>query len=435
MQTARVGASATEGAVNALPLRLSLGYLIATFILFLGVGNVERIPNLWNLVLFLGLAWSMLWLGFKLYKPAVATPKFRSNGRLLNVIVSFAGLHYFFYGVVHLQLYGMGSPGQILAGMTDPGGSYLQKFEAAESLRLGAVVSPATQLLTLTSILALPLVPLAIIHWRRLTFWTKAIGIAGLMSYSAFFLAIGTMKGLGDTIAFAVAGFLIVYVQRGPGDTKRRIGSVLAVVASLLAFLIYMSVNQSDRARLVGIEDRFEPSPLISSIVSEEFALGVAVTAFYPTHGYEGLALNLTQDFVWTMGRGSSRALDSYVTQYLDRPSVFASTYPARTEVTTGWPALMNWTTIYPWLASDFTFLGAALLMLPLGWLLAKTWFESVTRKDPVAAVLFAQLVLLIVYIPANNQIGTGRASLIAAAILLVLYTITRPRISMDRSR
>lgn len=105
-------------------------------------------------------------------------------------------------------------------------------------------------------------------------------------------------------------------------------------------FVGYMAFNQSQRVTHAGIEGRFESNALIASLTSDEFAREVAVVGFYPTHGYIGLSYNLQTPFVWSQGRGNSRALDSHWTQYVGGKSAYDSTYPARTAVRTGWPRL-----------------------------------------------------------------------------------------------
>jgi hypothetical protein len=196
------------------------------------------------------------------------------------------------------------------------------------------------------------------------------------------------------------------------------------MVLLTVTFVSYMSFNQAQRIEAVGIQRLFQPNPVVTSLLGPDLARGVTATLFYPTHGYQGLAYNLQTDFQWTKGLGSSRALDSYWTQYLQGASQSGSTYPARTEVRTGWPQGQYWATIYPWLASDITFPGTIAFMGLLGWWLAKLWFESVIIRARLSILLLAQALLCIAYIPANNQIGIGRPSLIAFLSLVSLYVL-----------
>ena len=96
-----------------------------------------------------------------------------------------------------------------------------------------------------------------------------------------------------------------------------------------------------------------------------------------------------------------------------------------RTQIATGWDAGKYWSTIYPWLASDLTFPGAILFMALVGWWLARWWVEATYGGDRLAMLLFAEVMLLIAFVPANNQIGISRPNTIGALTLLVLYALS----------
>ena len=211
---------------------------------------------------------------------------------------------------------------------------------------------------------------------------------------------------------------------------------IAAAALLVLGFAGYMAYNQGSRISDTTLAKQFEPNPIVQKFASEEFARGVTVLAFYPTHGYQGLAYNLETPFEWTGGRGASRAFDSYVSQYGLADGVSDRTYPARTERRTGWPAGMYWATIYPWLASDLGFLGAALFMAVVGWWMARWWVEAAAHRSKIAMLLFAQALGLVAYVPANNQLGLSRPNLIAFATLVVIYLVTpRPGVPRFSSR
>jgi hypothetical protein len=151
---------------------------------------------------------------------------------------------------------------------------------------------------------------------------------------------------------------------------------------------------------------------------------GIESALFYPTHGYRGLAESLTQPFVFTDGYGGNRALNRYLVQYVGAPDQTLYTYPARTEFARGYPAGLVWHTIYPWLASDLTFLGAVLSMGIVGWAVAAMWIRSVMTRDPVAIGILAYLAILVAFIPANNQIGTSQTNLIGFVTLTVVFML-----------
>lgn len=415
-----------------MPLKVTLMWLGGTFALFLALGNTSDVTNMGTLVGFVSATLIMLVIGY------VAQIKFRgssntvsaertsfSNGEVRSARrwVVVGSLFYLAFGLSSMANYGLLSPSAIAQAVLNPGSSYFSRLRAAEALTATGTTSTVTQLLTLVAALATPVVPFLILYWSgKLGLGVRLLAFVGLGSYASYWLAIGTLKGLGDIVAFASAALLIQALGSWP-RSRRRVNRKQLIAAGLLAtvFAGYMVVNQGQRLT-AGAVAGFDANPAIASVIGDEAARGLNVTIFYPTQGYLGLAKNLETPFAWSGFRGSSRALDSYITQYSGSPSAYESTYPARTEERTGYPALMYWATIYPWVASDFTFPGAALLMGLLGWWLARLWIEAAFLRRRLSVLLFSQLVLLVAYIPANNQIGLMRPGLITFVTLTVTY-------------
>jgi len=333
------------------------------------------------------------------------------------------------FGVASMLSYGAKEPGDILASIAHPGAAYSAKFGIYELQTATGERNSVIQILTILAVLSTPLVPMTIIYWRRLGLGTKLIAGLGVVCYAAFFLFIGTLKGLGDLLVYGLAGILVSalgtwHPLRGFGNNKVR--AVFAGIL-LIGFVGYMANNQSQRMVVFGIAGKYEPTPVVAALVGDSLGRGLSAVGSYPTQGYLGLAYNLDTPFEWTRGLGSSRAVGSYWDQYIGSSGTSELTYPARTELRTGWPAGMYWATIYPWLASDLTFPGAAIFMGAVGWMFAKFWHQGAFRRSRLSLLLFCQLALLLIYVPANNQIGIGRPSMIAFLSLVAIYLFKRP--------
>lgn len=419
---ARSPASIRTGDLNA-PLKIGVAWLTGTYVLFLLVGQVGKVPDLWKLTIFVAATIFAFaagyWLKIRTYKdgglelPAVASAnEMRSVRRWITI----SGLYLSIFGLTLMREYGATSVAAVLHSVLHPGSAYFLRLRVAD-LSAGSIM---VQALTVLAVLTTPLVPLAVLYWERLTITTRSLTITAVTLYGAYWFFIGTQKGLGDFVVFALAAFLVR--AQGRQRASGRIRRVAPVVLIAIGFLGYMSFNQSDRVNSVGQEQNFGVNPVLASVTGTDFARGLGMAATYPSHGYLGLAYNLDTPFRWTGFRGASRALDSYLTQYAGQTSVSDDTYPARTESRTGWPAGMYWATIYPWLASDLTFPGAVLFMGLVGWWLARFWYECVWQSRKLALLLMCQLVLLLAYVPANNQIGITRAGLITFLSLAGLY-------------
>jgi hypothetical protein len=413
------------------PLKVALVWLAGTYVLFLVVGEVGLVPDLYKLTAYVASTLACLIGGYRLKiaqlrgrEPSEALPIEQDDVRGIRLMLVLSALYYLAYGLAYMSEYGVASLQAVLAAISDPGSAYLAKFDVYENQVAGASSNPVVQVITLAAVLSAPLVPFLIIYWRRLTLDVKLFALLSLLVYCAFFIAIGTLVGLGNILIFTAVSVLVVRARTvRSASSRRRRGAVAIALIAGVAFAGYMSYNQSQRLEATGISQRFEPNPLVRSITGDQFARGVSVTAFYPTHGYVGLSYNLDTPFEWTRGRGASRALDSYLAQYGIADTVAQGTYPVRTEARTGWPAGQYWSTIYPWLASDLTLPGAALFMAVVGW-----WNETVVHGSRLSLLLFAQAMVLISYVPANNQLGLSRPNLICAVSLLALYVVRRGR-------
>ncbi len=419
------------------PLVASVSYLGGTFILFVLIGQVDLVPDMPKLVAFVVGTLVSLSIGYRVAvhsrarwrtEPVVG-PISIPDIRRANRWVLVCGIYFGVLGGALLLAYGASSPGDVIQAILQPGRAYLAKFAVYDAQNASGVANPVLQILTLASGLYTALVPLFVVYGRRIRSGVRLIALGGVVIYSAFFLFIGTLKGLADLAIFAVFSLAAVvfgsWPQRSAAKITRRQFTAMLILLSTI-FIGYMAYNQAGRLAAVGISDRFEPNPLIEQVVGEDLARGVAVVGFYPTHGYLGLAYNLETPFVWAQGLGASRALDSYASQYLDTPSAYPLTYPARTEARTGWPALRYWSTGYTWFASDLTFPGTIALMAFVGWALGRLWIEAAYQRSILALLIFVQVGLEIVYLPANNQIGTGRNSLIAFSTIVSLYIANR---------
>ena len=418
----------TRGRLYA-PLTIAVAYLGGTYLLFLLIGQVWAVSNLADLSTFIGATILALCLGyfFKIRSygetaraPSITEGEVRSARRW----VLMSSVYFVAFGTASMIAYGATSLPGVVAAITHPGTAYFAKFRVYELQQATGERNLTIQILTILAVLSTPLIPFSVVYWRRLSLAVRGAALFGACVYGMFFLFIGTLKGLGDLLVFGLASHLVM--TRGQWRSARRSTSrrrlVMTAVITLGIFVGYMAYNQSDRLALSGGAARFEPNPTVAALTNEQFARGLAVVAFYPTHGYQGLAYNLQTPFTWTAGLGSSRALDGYWVQYFGGQGALQSTYPARTELRTGWPAGRLWATIYPWLASDLTFPGTVVFMGVVGWFMARFWFEAAFLRSRLALLLFCQVMLLIAYVPANNQIGAGRASLIAFLTLSVAY-------------
>ncbi|GAB1694358.1 hypothetical protein [Krasilnikovia sp. M28-CT-15] len=416
--------------------RVAVWYLAGTYVAFLVIGRSAEVPDLFYLTAFIAATIVVFCLGYALnvsFGPPIkpASP----IGKAPIALIVVCALYFLALGGTYLQISGVTNPLAILNALVHPGEAYFNRLQAEN-----APNSPVIQVLTLTAGLYPLLIPLAVFHWQRLTLAIRWLVLLGIGIYAAYYIAIGTQKGLGDLVIF----WVVSYAAKRAADRADTSttdpkpftrGQKTAVALVVTAFVGYMCFNQVDRLQSQNQESNFPPNPIIAAVLPESAARGLTLSLSYPVHGYLGLAYNLETPFQWTYGLGSSMAIGSYWHQYTGGDNQVANRYTARTERLSGWPDGMFWSTIYPWLASDLTYPGAVLFMGIAGWFLAKMWRDAVYRRRMLSLSLLCQLALFIAFVPANNQIGQGRPSLVAFVTTALLSLAGRMRREVRASR
>jgi hypothetical protein len=279
------------------------------------------------------------------------------------------------------------------------------------------------------------LLPILVIFWNQLTFTDRILGVLATFLEVFSWLAVGTNKGIGDLVVALFWLFLIRSKGRIDPKTILRLSGVVAPVFGL--FLVFFTQGQigrhdgetvQTRNYTLGIQadrDNFFIAAL--PLVVQD---GVISLSSYLTQGYEGLALSLNEPFVPNWGAGNSRFMTSYVDKYFGA-GIEHSTYPARVEITTGWNSKIQWHTIFPWLASDFTFPGSIILIGLFSYLFSILWRESIDSSNPFALSLFMQLTVLFTYLSANNQAFQSGEEFIGFFATLAVWLYTR----VDRAK
>jgi hypothetical protein len=425
------------------PIRYSMYYLAATFIIFLFGPLANDVDNMFTLVLFVAISYVAFYIGYstctKSHARGFGGSRLKTyNATRNNMLILIAGAGYFVvFGLNQLYEYGARDVGAIIQTIFDAGSAYKQKFDVYQIQALTGRVSLVGQVLVISSIFYGAFIPLAVLLWSRVSLLIKLMIVVAVVIFQVSFLFIGTMKGIGDTFLFAVAGGAIL-IGKGrlnaalDGVSKRSSSSgrylKLVVVLFAAAMFVYMVDNQIKRAAEFGIV--YSPivgdvsRTFINYLFGSDIAYGIYSVLAYPTHGYFGLSRSLTQPFEFAYGAGLSPAMESYRFQFLGGDNQMLLTFPYRAEISTGWPAGQFWSTAFPWLASDMSFLLVPVFMFLIGLLFARVWIACLQGSSLLAMVAFGQIIIFVAYLPANNQVLMQRQGFWIVVTLLALWVV-----------
>jgi len=319
----------------------------------------------------------------------------------------------------------------IFGGILDPGQAYQSKQEATAAIQETSVIAYATQIIS--PILWL-MTPLCVYYWGKLPRTLKALFAFAVFTDILIWMAIGTNKGIFDLALMVPFIFLASkphLIAKVRGQTLIKFAAIVLIIGGLL--FIQFSTTQKSRGggeafiddSSAGISLNYE-NWLLAPFPDDKKASAGALMS-YMTQGYYPLSLALTEPFVFSYGVGNSYYYTGIVQSFTGPNTISDLTYPARIE-RYGWDRWGRWHSIYPWVASDISFIGVPFFVGAIGWLLAAVWRESLAGTNPFAIALLALLVIMIFYFPANNQVLAFSRTANAFFVLLFMWAYTRMR-------
>lgn len=325
---------------------------------------------------------------------------------------------------------GSGIP-DVAEGLADPGQVY---FDSNASRALGG--QPVEYIRIILAPLLFLLLPLSIFYWHRLNIKIKIVTVVYIIGYIAMYIATGTNKGIGD---FVLLFPCLIVARRCAGffkaDRRRIIATIAISVIFLGLFLSFFTVGQISRMGTSMSVGYFSPTGTTGDTdnffvryLPDQAAIGALALSSYLTQGYYGLYLSLDQPFVPMFGVGNSMFLYSNAVKLTGIKEIADMPYPVRTANRGLWDAYGNWSTIYPWIASDVSFPGTILVVFLIGRLFALAWLDTLRAINPYAVGMFAQFVIMLFYFSANNQCVQTGEQLTSFYGILALWLVTRTK-------
>lgn len=271
-------------------------------------------------------------------------------------------------------------------------------------------------------------------------FWFKKIGLLFklflvvdiVLDLLYQMLYIGTQRSIITIVILGLAMIAQSAIKANFSIDKKKIAKIVAVGV----FFLIIVMNILSARKGLWNPGYYQSStsynfdhPLLIPFLSQKAKYDVCTVISYLTQGYKGLVLSFQVPFKWTCFLGSVRGLNSILSQIFSCiPDMVEYTYPVRAGLAYNFDGLACWYTIFPWLASDYTFIGALLIMGFVGRLYMKTWVQTVKYKNPLAFMVFTMLTIEYVFIIANNQLFIQRGESLATVILFAVYKLFNKR-------
>ncbi|MDN7244683.1 hypothetical protein [Planococcus shenhongbingii] len=275
--------------------------------------------------------------------------------------------------------------------------------------------------------------PLGIIYFKKMKLGIKFLFITSIIYFLMIDISRGTNKSIADFILIFFITSLLIFVRNSITTkalelSKRNLikgtSLIIFISISLFSFLQFFSLFIGSRTK--SIYNSFSNTyldlnnPFLKIVGNEELSYGLAMLMSYLTQGYYGLSLALEKPFVFTYGFGYSSFLLENIAE-LGFPYIKSESYPYRL-FEDNWPTGQVWSSFFVWPASDITFLGVILLMVLIGYILGRSWMESLIYLNSSSIVVLCLMFILCFYLPLNNQLFQGGEPFIYTWFWLVLW-------------
>ncbi|HFR3846515.1 TPA: hypothetical protein ACHWBO_001952 [Streptococcus suis] len=263
---------------------------------------------------------------------------------------------------------------------------------------------------------------------KTLFFFLIIVNISLDLFYNLYF--IGTQRSIITIVVLIMTLFACNSIESDFHINKRKLKKIILTISVLLIiFINILSARKTLWASsnsYIYMNERFDfYNPLLFWCVTDKLKYDVCNLLSYFTQGFYGLSLSFQVPFEWSYMLGSVRGLNSIISQFFPFiPNMVELTYPLRAGESFNFDGLVNWYSIFPWLASDLTFGGALLYMGVVAWLFMRCWIQSVKYDNPLAFTLLVLLVIQYVFLIANNQLFVQRGESLATVCLLFFYFI-----------
>lgn len=419
-------------AVRLFPVLFFLIYLNATIFLFVYGPWPYPVIDPTKLYLFVGLAHSALLLGYLF--SAFRRPRSyfgRPTVKQLLVVSIIVNL----FLLIPTSWFRTGSPlPPVWAALQDLGDAYFSGRELRQAQTpiieyVRALFGPVIALL----------LPLTVYFWKTLSLPMKLVAVFAILTNTAIGVAMGVNRELFFVLFLSVWLYFSSFLS---GSRKFRMPRPRYVIVATIAFIVFFAFFSNAMLTRRGGQTSFYFSGIgayadtNNSLVRDlppDIQLGAIGMSSYLTQGYYALYLSLEKPFIPMYGVGNSMFVTRQAIRLTGIEQLADLSYPDRIMIEDGWNSYTNYTTIYPWIASDVSFPGTVFVMFLIGALFALSWLDTLRGDNPFAVVMFGQFTIMMATVPTVNWVLNSGEGFTTFWVLLAAWLFTRYRWTWKR--
>ncbi len=295
---------------------------------------------------------------------------------------------------------------EVSRGISEPGLVYTERMA-----RLAAGDTSGSRLFNILSLgfsfNKLFFLIICLYYWSELSRFKKILAGSYFLMFLSTGFASGTNAPLFIFAIFCVTSGACILFLRGNRKLKKYIGILGVLLCLPLLFFGYvMSLRGGSFDYFAGSSPLGDVSV---SLVAPDFigVFGILLYSlvwlnYYLVQGYYGFSLILHLDQNWTYGFGNSAFLQRQF-ELLFGVDISNDTFQAR--ISDKWDVNAQWHSFYGQIANDVGLIGVGFVMFFLGLFLCKVWISALYQNSFYGLCLLPMFGILIVFIPANNQV------------------------------
>lgn len=447
-----------------LPIYLTIVYLIASLVIYVlcPYNWPTKMPVLfWTLnVLYIAALVGGYFLGQRIHFRLKLIQWNEKTEKYLFVVLSVLSIFNFIvYLILVFRSYGLATLdfGKLFAemgkGLKNPGYGYYMHYMRQKSLD-GTDVLGGTAFTVFNlgwSFLKMPIIILSVLYFRKLKLYGKIFTVAYLALVVVYYVSIGTNIQFLHVILLVLLPVILELFDLGFAGKltpKKLIKPVCLVALCGVLFACYFGYMIQSRSNTYGYDvDEYQIAGLSPTQKPEETEpeetqapeetvpnqipaapkptsrlekLWMSGSS-YLTQGYYGMSQALTVDWTPMFGLGNSMFVVNIISGNIH--DIDQYTYQVKLEPF-GWDSDVRWHSIYTWIANDVSFYGVVVVMLLIGLIFGMMFKDAIVTQNPFARASVFFYILMMLFIPCNNQVGQTADNLLGFLMLILLWLI-----------
>ena len=257
------------------------------------------------------------------------------------------------------------------------------------------------------------IVPFTVFFWSRLNKFIKVIALFITLLPLLSSLSNGTNKGVFDFVILYSSSLVVYFLYHKNNFNNYFFYSrkffLIIISISLIGALSFFGSSMSSRGGSLRYIETQDPLGNIS--IQQETVDKSKNSAYYYTYawlgsyivqGYYGFSLALEKEFNTTYGFGNSIFIRRNVEGLL---GIDLNKKTFQNKINDWWGESRQWHSFYSYMANDFHFVGVGVVCFLLSFIMGNIWFSFLDTGNLYAGAMMCIFAIMIIFIPANNQI------------------------------